>query len=253
MKILVHALRFALAAAVWFAAADARAQRALDALSYQDCIALVRQNAEQAFTQAQIWEGTGGGMAARHCAALALFELRHYGDAADRLEKLLPEVERQAPHLLTDVLAQAANAWLLEGQAPRARDLLDIAVKSRPDSVELRLDRAQVLADLGAYPEALADLSHALALDPARDDAYAYRAAARRLTGDLAGAREDVETALAINARSPEALLERGLLRRASGDLRGARADFIAVRLLAPDTAAAEAAGKQIEELDLRP
>jgi tetratricopeptide (TPR) repeat protein len=242
----------------WFAAAlllgpaPAPAQTALEALNYQDCLQAVRQNPEKGFAEAQIWMGTGGGLPAQHCAALALFELRHYGDAADRLEALLPVVERQAPHLLTEILSQAANAWLLDGQAVRAKSLLDIAIRSRPDLVELRLDRAQAMAELGQYPGALADLDQALKLDPARDDALAMRAAARRMTGELTGARDDAEAALGLNPRNAEALLERGILRRLAGDLRGARTDLLNVRMLAPETPAAEAAGRQIEEIDVK-
>src|SRR3546814_11330885 len=87
---------------------------------------------------------------------------------------------------------------------------------------------------------------------PTRDDAYALRAAARRHLKDNAGAMEDVETALAIDARSPEALLERGILRFEKGDLAGAHKDFIQVRLLAPDTAAAVSAGQYIEQMDVK-
>ncbi|MBP7062828.1 MAG: hypothetical protein KBB36_01610 [Ferrovibrio sp.] len=233
------------------ASPQAFAQRALDAVSYQDCLNLSRSRPEEAFATAQSWQATGGGLPAGHCAALALFELKHYGDAADRLEKLLPEAEAQAPHLVTDLVAQAANAWLLAGLADRARKLLDIAVAARPDALELRLDRAQALAELNDYAAAEADLDHVLHLAPTRDDAMALRAAARRLGNNPAGALEDAETALALNSRNVEALLERGYLRHAAGDRRGARADLIQVRLMAPDTPAAEAAAREIEAIDL--
>lgn len=231
--------------------APAFAQRSLDAVSYQDCLNLSRSRPEEAFATAQNWQASGGGLPAGHCAALALFELKHYGDAADRLEKLLPEAEAQAPQLVTDLVAQAANAWLLAGLADRARKLLDIAVAARPDALELRLDRAQALAELNDYAAAEADLDHVLQLAPTRDDAMALRAAARRLRNNPAGALEDAETALALNSRNVEALLERGYLRHAAGDRRGARTDLIQVRLMAPDTPAAEAAGREIEAIDL--
>lgn len=229
-----------------------QAQRALDEATYRDCLALVRSNPDEAFAFAQTWVDTGGGLIAKHCAALALFERRHYTDAGERLEALLPDAERQAPHLLPEILGQAANAWLLAGVPRHARELLGIALKAWPDNIDLLLDRAQVQAELNDYAAARADLDRVLALDPTRDEALALRAAARRQLGDAAGALEDAETALVINARSPEALLERGLLRAAANDRRGARADLIQVRLLAPDTPAAEAAGSAIEKLDLK-
>lgn len=226
--------------------------RALDELAYQDCLAAVRKNPEDGFATATTWQANGGGLAAGHCAALALVELKHYADAADRMEKLLPLAEKQAPQMTVAILDQAANAWLLAELPQRARQLMDIAVKAQPNQIELRIDRAMALAALDDYNGARQDLDVALSLDPTRDDAYALRAAARRHLKDNKGAMEDVETALAIDARSPEALLERGILRFEKGDLAGAHKDFIQVRLLAPDTAAAVSAGKYIEQMDVK-
>jgi len=225
---------------------------AIQEMNYEDCLGLARTNPEEGFAQAQTWRATGGGLPASHCAALALFQLGHYGDAADKLESLIPEAERQVPHLVPDILSQAANAWLLANIPDRARKLLDIAVQAEPNRLDLRLDRAQTLAELNDYPAALADLDTALSLDPTRDDALALRAAARRLTGDTSGAMEDAELALALNRRNVEALLERGILRAQAGDRKGARADLIQVRIIQPDGAAAEAAAKQIEAMDVK-
>lgn len=226
--------------------------RVLEDQSYQDCLSLMRRNPEEGFAQAQSWQATGGGLAAAHCAALALIEMKHYGDAADRLEQLLPLAERQVPHLSIALLDQAANAWLLADQPDRAKKLLDIALKVVPDTPDLLIDRAMAFAALNDYLAARTDLDRALGLAPLREDAMALRAAARRQTGDLAGAMQDAEAALAIEPRLPEALLERGILRSLAGDKRGARADLIQVRLLAPDTPAAATAGEYIEKLDVR-
>ncbi len=232
--------------------AQGRPAPAIQSLNYEDCLGLARTNPEEGFAQAQTWRATGGGLPASHCAALALFQLGHYGDAADKLESLLPEAERQVPHLVPDILSQAANAWLLANIPDRARKLLDLAIQAQPNRLELRLDRAQALAELNDYPAARADLDVALSLDPTRDDALALRAAARRLTGDLPGALEDAELALALNRRNVEALLERGILRAQAGDRAGARADLIQVRMIQPDGAAAEAAARQIEAMDVK-
>lgn len=241
-----------------FAAGPTVAQQSLQGstvlqdAAYQDCLALVRRNAEEGFAQAQLWQTTGGGLPAQHCAALALVELRHYGDAADRLEKLLPLAEKQAPHLTVAILDQAANAWLLAEQPQRAKQLMDIALKAAPDTPDLLIDRAMALAALSDYAAAKRDLDVALRVDPTREDALAMRAAARRQTGDMAGALEDAETALAIQPRLPEALLERGILRLNKGDRQGARRDLIEVRLVAPDSPAAVSAGQYIEQMDVK-
>lgn len=243
-------------ASVMAMAAAALAQpspsRVLEDQNYQDCLALMRRSPEEGFAQAQTWQATGGGLPAAHCAALALVEMKHYGDAADRLEQLLPLAEKQAPHLSVALLDQAANAWLLADQPDRAKKLLDIALKVVPDTPDLLIDRAMAHAALQDYTSARTDLDRALGLAPLREDAMALRAAARRQTGDLAGAMKDAEAALEIEPRMPEALLERGILRSIAGDKRGARADLIQVRLLAPDTPAATTAGEYIEKLDIR-
>ena len=225
---------------------------ALDELAYQDCLAAVRKNPEDGFDTATTWVANGGGLAAGHCAALALIGLKQYADAADRLEKLLPQAKKQAPQMEVPILDQAANAWMLAELPQRARQLLDIAVKAEPDHIEIRIDRSMAEAAVDDYKAARADLDVALSLDPTRDDAYALRAAARRHLKDNKGAMEDAETALAINARSSGALLERGILRYEKGDLAGARKDFIQVRLLVPDSPAAISAGKYIEEMDVK-
>ena len=62
---------------------------------------------------------------------------------------------------------------------------------------------------------------------------------------------EDVQLALALAPRLPEALLERGILRRAAGDLAGARDDWLQIRMGAPDSVAAETAGRLLEQMDL--
>ncbi len=226
--------------------------RVLEDAAYEDCLALMRKNPEEGFAQAQLWQATGGGLPAAHCAALALVEMKHYADAADRIEQLLPLAEKQAPHLTVALLDQAANAWLLAEQPQRAKQLLDIALKAVPDTPDLLIDRALSLAALGDYQAARVDLDRVLGLDPTREDALALRASARRQTGDPRGALEDAETALALNPRLPEALLERGILRFEAGDKKAARADLIQVRLIAPDSAAAISAGLYIEKMDVK-
>ncbi|MGG2362141.1 tetratricopeptide repeat protein, partial [Salmonella enterica] len=102
----------------------------------------------------------------------------------------------------------------------------------------------------GRTDKAMADLDRALSLDPQRDDTYAYRASARRQSGDAKGAMDDVETALALNGRNAEAHLERGHLRFAAGDFVGAREDFIQTALIAPGSPAADDAQAALEAMD---
>ncbi|HLT77924.1 MAG TPA: hypothetical protein VKZ87_11095 [Ferrovibrio sp.] len=233
-------------------AAQPSASPTLEDVAYQDCLSLARRQPEDGFAHAQTWSETGGGLPAAHCAALALIELKHYADAAARLEALLPLAQKQVPHLSVQLLDQAANAWLLADQPQRAKALLDIALQASPDQADLLIDRALASAALQDHSAAAADLSRALTLDPTRAEAYALRASARRHLKDFGGAMEDAETALAIEPRLPEGLLERGILRAQTGDRSGARADLIQLRMIAPDSPAAETAGRVIEQMDVR-
>ena len=223
-----------------------------DEQQYQACLTQVRDHPEDAFETAQAWQGLGGGYPARHCAALALIEVKHYGDAATRLEQLAQDMQRVKHPLTVDVLGQAGKAWLLAGLPERANAVLTSALAAQPNNVDLLIDHARAQALDEHWQEARDDLDKALSLDPERDDAYAYRASARRHLNDNGGALEDAETAIAINREQVDALLERGLLRQASRDIKGARADFLQVRLLAPETPGADVAGLHLEEMDIR-
>jgi tetratricopeptide (TPR) repeat protein len=230
----------------------AQARSIDDAHEYRACLVLTRMRPDEAFESALAWRDQGGGIAARHCAALALIELKQFAEAAQRLELVADDMRRAGHPLLPEMLGQAGNAWLLAGRNERAHGALSAALALMPEDADLLVDRARASAAADNWADAARDLDLALAVDPARDEAYAFRASARRNLGDLAGALEDAETALAVNAEAIEALLERGILRRLRGDLAGARADWLKIRLDAPGTPAAEAALVNIEKLELK-
>jgi tetratricopeptide (TPR) repeat protein len=222
-----------------------------DDAQYRACLKLTATAPEEAFESGLAWADRGGGSPARHCVALALVQLKDYGGAADRLEKLAEALQREGSPLLAEVLGQAGNAWLLAGLPQRAYAAFTSALRVAPDDVDLLIDRARALAATDDWAAAAQDLGQALSLDPRRDEAYSFRASARRHLGDAAGALEDVETALAIDAELPEALLERGILRRAAGDTAGARRDWAKVRELAPNTPVGDAAAYNLQEIDI--
>src|SRR3546814_16188639 len=90
---------------------------ALDDVAYQDCLSLVRRNPDAGFAPAQVWQATGGGLPAATFAALALVELKHYGDAAARLDDLLPLAEKQVLAFSVLLPAKDANTWQLDASA----------------------------------------------------------------------------------------------------------------------------------------
>lgn len=217
---------------------------------YRACMARARSAPEAAFDDALAWTGLGGGQPARHCLAAALIGLGQYSEGARRLESLAQDT-RDGP-MRAELLAQAAQGWLLANAPERADDVLTAAVRIAPDNIELLVDRAGARAALKRYGEAAEDLNAALARDPRRADALALRASARRYLDDADGALKDAEAALALDPALPEALLERGILRRLKGDDAGARSDWSAILRHAPTGAAAEAARKNLELMDVK-
>lgn len=218
---------------------------------YERCIADAEKDPPQGFEQAMIWRDTGGGHAARHCVAVALFHLGQPAPAAVRLEQLA-ESARSVPALIrARILAQAGDLWLVSGDLERAHAALTTAIEAVPDQPDLYVDRAATLAAAKNYWEAIDDLNKAIDLEPRYGIAYAFRAAAYRFVDSLDLALDDAERAVRLAPDLPEAWLERGIMRRLKGDKPGARADWLRVLTLDPDGAAGDAARANIERLEL--
>ncbi len=230
--------------------APALADEAAEARRYDACIAMAAERPTEAWEEALAWTSMGGGEAARHCGAVALVGLGHYAEAAARLEALAQE-SRRAEALRAGMLGQAAQAWLLAGQDERALGTLDAALGLAPDDPELRIDRAIARDAAGDLAGARADLDHALSVAPGHPGALALRAATARRAGELAAAEDDVMAALQADPDHPDALLESGILHRLRGDDDQARRDWLRILQAAPASAAADAARRHIEALDV--
>ncbi|MEQ8503202.1 MAG: tetratricopeptide repeat protein [Sneathiellaceae bacterium] len=226
---------------------------------YGDCLARAEAapaaTADQARDRRQAAGDTAAGALATHCMAVALVAGGSYAQAATALQTLvarLPPALAANPGLRLELQIQTGHAWLLTQQPDLAEAMFDSALEADPQTAARWSDRARARADQGNWPGARADLDQALRLDPEDAGIYALRASAWRQDGNIARALEDVELALALAPHLPEALLERGLLRRAQGDLAGARQDWLQLRLDAPDSVAAETAGRLLEDMDLK-
>lgn len=218
---------------------------------YDRCMAKARSDPTAAYADALAWNQTGGGMPARHCAAVALVGMRQYEEAAARLETLANETDDQDPGLRLGLLAQAAQAWLLSGRVERAERLQDRAVEFAPRDRQLRVDRAVTRLTLGKSWDAIDDLNVAIELDPNDAEALLYRASAYRYLDAIDLARDDVRRAIAVDPKRPEAWLERGILEQLAGDLPAARKSWLEVLRLDPDGPAASAARARIEDMDV--
>ena len=221
-----------------------------DAATYDRCLKLAKQNPGAARSLAQTWHERGGAHPADHCAAVALFGLKRYKEAASRLEALAQAMTAAPAGLRAEVFDQAGQAWLLAGDPVRAYAAAGQALVLQPNDPELLLDRAEAAASAGYYDKAVDDLDHVLKANPNRIEALIYRASAYRALQRLDPALADAEKALAQAPNSVPALLERGNIRRLNGDLAGARADWERIGQLAPGTQADMAARANLEHLD---
>jgi tetratricopeptide (TPR) repeat protein len=220
--------------------------------SYERCLTLAKSHPGAARDFAERWQGQGGAHPADHCYAVALIGLKQYKDGATKLEALAQAMVHAPKSLRAEVLDQAAQAWLLAGDAGRAYAADTAALNLLPDDPDILIDRAEAAGSEGHYDKAIDDLDRALNANPKRADALVYRASAYRALDKLDLALADAEHALSLAPESVPALLERGNIRRLSGDLNGARRDWVKVSELAPGSAADEQAKTNIERLELK-
>ena len=220
-----------------------------DGAHYRRCLDEARSVPDKALAEADDWRRADGGFPAAHCAAVALFGLKRYAEAAQRFEDLAGAMMQRRPDLRAGALEEAGQAWLLAGKPAAARAAFDAALRFTPRDAELYIDRARADGAADAFRDAVDDLDAALAIDPGRADALVYRASAYRELGRLDRARADVGRALELVPDHVEGHLERGNIRRLDGDIAGARADWEEVERLAPDTPAAKAAADNLARL----
>ncbi len=222
------------------------------ATRYENCLRLTAQDPLQAHETARTWAEQGGGLAARHCAAVAMIRYGRPDYAAPDLEQLAVEAAAKRPDLAPDLYAQAAQAWLLARDATRALPLQTEALKRRPRDVEFLIDRAIIRLALKQSWEAIDDLNSALEFSPRRLEALVYRASAYRQLGTADLAEEDVARALKLRPEAPDALAERGAVKALKGDKPGARADWLRVLSLDPESAAGDQARAGLESIDVK-
>lgn len=244
-----HRLSTALLLTAAALSGPAAAQEVDHARKYAECMKLADTRPGDAWDYAGQWLGLAGGEPARHCAAVALIGLKEYREAANRLE-MLATTSRGTEALRAEMLAQAAQAWLLFGDTERAYAAQTTALELTPGAPRLLVDRALTLAQAENYRDAIDDLTAALNVDPANVDALTYRAAAFRHAGDADLARSDIARALDLAPAHAPALLEKGILARMADDADTARAAWLAVIDAAPDSAEAETARMNIQMLD---
>ena len=179
------------------------------------CLERIAEDSDLAYEEAMIWQDEGGGRRAKHCVAMALYALGHEDEAAKRLDALAIASDGGTKLMRADFYAEAANFWLVDGQADRAYKSASEGLKLRKDHVDLRIARARAYALLERYDYAETDLTSVLKFSPNNADALRYRADAKMKQGRLEEARTDIERALSVDPTKVETALLRGQIREA--------------------------------------
>lgn len=198
------------------ALAVAPAPLASDRSRYNACLALVKADPARAVANAQAWRIEGGGVAARHCLALAHVRQQDYAAALTSFEGAAIASEAAGDGQAVALWSQAADAALLAGQAEPAVRFLDRALGgaagislSPRAAASLRVTRAEALVDLKREGEAAADLAAAVAGDPEVANGWLLQATLARRMGDLKLAEAAI---LEAGRRAPD---DAGVLREA--------------------------------------
>lgn len=235
---------------LWGTAIALGAPRASDPTGEHDqCVTEAETDPEAALARAKQWSNSGGGFEADHCIAMALFDMKHYAEAARLFEKLAEGLASVGLVEQAQVYDQAGQAWLVANQARAAKVDFDAALRLTPDDPDLLIDRAEALAAAQEYWSAIDDLNRASDLAPKKAEIYVYRAAAYRAVDALPLARQDIDYNLKLAPNNPVGLLERGNIRRLQGDVAGARRDWVTVTKVAPGSSEAAAAADNLTRL----
>jgi tetratricopeptide (TPR) repeat protein len=210
---------------------------------YAECMALARSEPLKALPVAEKWHGEGGGLAARHCVAVAMFEAGRYGQAAVQFEAIARDMGTDRPGIRAELWGQAGQAFIESGAADKAAEAQSRAIELKGNDPDLWVDRGLSYAAMLAWPRAISDFDRALILRPNDVEILVLRAAAWRNAKKPARALDDAQHALRIAPDHSEALLERGFANLALGERNQANSDFTRVlRLVPPGTPAARRA-----------
>jgi tetratricopeptide (TPR) repeat protein len=203
---------------------------------YTECMQLARREPLKALPMAEKWKAEGGGLGARHCVAVALYETGRFVPAATQLEVIERDMGGERPGLRAELLAQAGQAWMEANQAENAAAAQSRAIDLKPGDPELWVDRGLSYAAMRAWPRAISDFERSLRLAPDNVETMVLLAAAWRNAGDPARAQAEAERALRRAPEHSQALLERGFALLARGERQAANDDFNRVLKLVPGT-----------------
>lgn len=175
---------------------------------FNQCVALIEEDAAVAYEEAMAWAAEAQSVGAYRCAAMALIAQNRHAEGARRLDSLGSAVNPAETGTRAELFSQAGNAWLLGREPARARASFTRAittVQSDPTQLpDLLIDRARAYGMEREWRSAEEDLSRAL--DIRADDPLALRlrASARMHQRSFELAEADAQRAFAIASTEDE-------------------------------------------------
>ncbi len=179
------------------------------------CVEKIESDPEGAYEDGLAWIYQGNRPGARQCTALALIALGRADEGAARLENLANAPDGGSVEQRAEYLVQAGNAWLQAGAAEAAVLTFTNALKLKPGTPDLLIDRASAHLMLGDWAKAEKDLDTALKFAPGTAIAHHMRGEARLNQDQLSLAMDDVEAAMAADPENIDTLVLRGRIREA--------------------------------------
>ena len=230
-----------------------------DPSRYAACIELAPKDPARAMQLAYAWRIEGGGVASRHCLAVAQMHARHYDAGLKSYEAAGQASEDARDGQAIALWRQAAEAAMIAEQPADAVRFLTRAL-ARPGGQEfspraeadLLNARAEAHVAIGKPDAAMADLSRATMLSPEFFTPWLLKATLARRSGDVAAAEAALLNAAKLAPNSADVELEAGNIAAAKGDMALARQAWEAAAADAPDTPAGQAAAAALGRMSAK-
>lgn len=195
------------------------------AKKYQECLSLVEVDNAAGLAEARKWYLVGGGVAAQHCEALALYEQDRFSEAATLFDDVVGKLSRDENvndfasgnknNLIMQLNYLSGLAWHSAGDFDRAYNSLSASIVDLTKGVaygyDVFIQRGLVLVSSEKYQNAVEDFQRALEINDERIDAYLFRAETYRKMGEHLKARLDINVALSLKPNHPDVLFESGI------------------------------------------
>lgn len=207
---------------------NAHAQEFIDAMNarqYEACISQVEQDSKEALSVARKWFIDGGGVAAQHCEALALYSDERYEEAGDVFETVVDNLStgegvndfanKNSAVLKAQMNYLAGISWRSAEKFEKAYNAFSAAIIGLSDksifAYDLYIERGLVQYRRTEYKSALEDFNKALEISDEKFDVFLYRAETYRKLDEHVKARLDLNVALALEPNHPDVLFESGV------------------------------------------